>query len=146
MNRIEEFRRRLQRAAADRTIGLANGTAIVSDSVPDVYDANYLSVETAVAGAGDLAADAETALEASHHRRVIVEDGSPGVAEDFAELGFDRVTHLVLAHTLAPDRRVDTGAILPIALDDLIALRTEATLREPWGDADIAAQLNTAKR
>jgi RimJ/RimL family protein N-acetyltransferase len=68
------------------------------------------------------------------------------VAEDFAELGFDRVTHLVLAHTLAPDRRVDTGAILPIALDDLIALRTEATLREPWGDADIAAQLNTAKR
>jgi RimJ/RimL family protein N-acetyltransferase len=145
-NRIDEFRRRLQRAAADRTFELSNGTAIVTESAPDVYDANYLSVETADADATALAADAEAALETSHHRRVIVEDGSPGVAEDFAELGFDRVTHLVLAHTLAPDRRVDTGAILPIALDDLIALRTEATLREPWGDADIAAQLNTAKR
>src|SRR4051794_40995011 len=146
MNRIEEFRRRLQRAAADRTIELPNGTAIVSDSVPDVYDANYLSVETAVAGADDLAADAETALEASHHCRVIVEDGSPGVAEDFARLGFDRVTHLVLAHTREPDRRSDTTMIHEVDLVDLMALRTAATVREPWGDADIAAQLNAAKR
>jgi RimJ/RimL family protein N-acetyltransferase/predicted GNAT family acetyltransferase len=146
MNRIDGFRRRLQRAAAGRTFDLANGTAIVAESVRDVYDANYLSVETAGAAASALAADAEAALETSHHRRVIVEDGSPGLAEDFAELGFERVTHLVLAHTLEPDRRVDTSAIRPVALDDLIAPRTEATLREPWGDADIAAQLNAAKR
>ncbi|HEY2778024.1 MAG TPA: GNAT family N-acetyltransferase [Gaiellaceae bacterium] len=146
MNRIEDFRRRLQRAAADRTFELPNGTAIVSDSVPDVYDANYLSVESAGNSAAALAADAEAALETSHHRRVIVEDGSAGVAEDFAELGFDRVTHLVLAHTAEPDRRVDASAIRPIELDALIALRTDATLREPWGDADIAAQLNAAKR
>jgi RimJ/RimL family protein N-acetyltransferase len=146
VSRIADFRRRVQRAAADRTIDLPTGTAIVTDSIPDVYDANYLSVETASAAAGDLAADAEAALETSHHCRVIVEDGSPGLAEDFAQLGFDRVTHLVLAHTCAPDRRVDANAVRPIDLDDLIALRTEATLREPWGDADIAAQLNAAKR
>jgi RimJ/RimL family protein N-acetyltransferase len=146
VSRIADFRRHVQRAAANRTIDLPTGTAIVTDSVPDVYDANYLSVETAAADAGDLAADAETGLETSHHRRVIVEDGSPGLAEDFAQLGFDRVTHLVLAHTSAPDRRVDASAVRPIDLDDLIALRTEATLREPWGDADLAAQLNAAKR
>ena len=146
MSRIAEFRRALERAAADRVFELPNGTAIVTDSVPDVYDANYLSVEAPGVGARDLAVDAETALETSHHRRVIVEDGSPGVAEDFAQLGFERVTHLVLAHTTEPDRRVDTGTIRPVALDELIALRTEATLREPWGDADLAAQLNAAKR
>src|SRR3954454_9808328 len=120
MNRIDGFRRRLQRAAAGRTFDLANGTAIVAESVRDVYDANYLSVETAGAAASALAADAEAALETSHHRRVIVEDGSPGLTEDFAELGFERATHLVLAHTLEPDRRVDTGEIRPIALHHLI--------------------------
>ena len=146
MNRIEEFRRRLQRAAADRTIELPSGTAIVTDSVPDVYDANYLSVETAVVGAGDLTADAEAALEASHHCRVIVEDGTPGLADDFARLGFDRVTHLVLTHSAEPDRRVDTGPIREVELDRLTASRTEAILREPWGDADLAAQLNDVKR
>ncbi len=144
--RITEFRRRLQRAAADRTFELRTGTAIVTDSTPDVYDANYLSVETAIAGARDLAADADAALETSHHRRVIVEDGSPGVADDFAELGFDRVTHLVLQHTAEPDRRVDTTAVREVELEELTALRTEATLREPWGDADLAEQLNDAKR
>src|SRR6185312_1951602 len=144
--RIEAFRRWLQRAAADRAIALTGGTAIITDSIPDVYDANYLSVESAAFGAGDLAADAEAALETSHHCRVIVEDGAPGFADDFAQLGFDRVTHLVLAHTAEPDRRVDVSAVRDVELDRLIALRTEATLREPWGDADIAAQLNDAKR
>jgi RimJ/RimL family protein N-acetyltransferase/predicted GNAT family acetyltransferase len=144
--RIEEFRRWLQRAAADRTIDLPGGTAIVTDSTPDVYDANYLSVESPALGAGDLAADAEAALDASHHCRVIVGDGAPGLADDFAQLGFDRVTHLVLAHTAQPDRRVDASAVREVGLGPLLALRTEATLREPWGDADLAAQLNDAKR
>jgi RimJ/RimL family protein N-acetyltransferase/predicted GNAT family acetyltransferase len=146
VNRVEDFRRWLQRAAADRTIETRNGTGIVSDSVPDVYDANYLSVESPVAGAGDLTAEAETVLETSHHCRVIVEDGSPGLADDFAHLGFDRVTHLVLAHTGEPDRRVDTSAVREVGLDELLPLRIEATMREPWGDADVAAQLNDAKR
>ena len=144
--RIEEFRRWLQRAAADRTIDLPSGTAIVTDSTPDVYDANYLSVESPALGAGDLAADAETALDASHHCRVVVEDGAPGLADDFAQLGFDRVTHLVLAHTTRPDKRVNASAVREVELEPLLALRTEAALREPWGDADLAAQLNDAKR
>jgi ribosomal protein S18 acetylase RimI-like enzyme len=144
--RIDEFRRHLQRASADRTFELPNGTAIVSDSIRDVYDANYLSVESPVVGAGDLAASAEAALETSHHCRVIVEDGTPGLAEDFAELGFDRVTHLVLAHTGALDRRVETSVVRVVQFEELTTLRMEATLREPWGDADLAAQLNDAKR
>jgi RimJ/RimL family protein N-acetyltransferase/predicted GNAT family acetyltransferase len=124
MNRIDEFRRWLQRAAAERTLELPNGTAIVSD----------------------LAAEAASALEASHHCRVILEDGAPGLRDEFATLGFDGATHLVLAHTGAVDRRVTTSAIHEVELDELMHLRAEATAREPWGDADIAAQLNDAKR
>jgi len=78
VNRIEDFRRWLQRAAADRTIETANGTGIVSDSVPDVYDANYLSVESPSAGAGDLAAEAEAVLVAwdpANRRSRAITDG-----------------------------------------------------------------------
>ncbi|MGN6799745.1 MAG: GNAT family N-acetyltransferase [Gaiellaceae bacterium] len=146
MNRINDFRRSLQRTAADRTVEYPNGTAIITASTPDVYDANYLSVESPRAGAHDLVADAEAALETSHHCRVIIEDGAPGLAADFTALGFDRVTHLVLAHTGELDRRVDTSAVREVPLDELMPLRTEATLREPWGDADVAEQLNGAKR
>jgi RimJ/RimL family protein N-acetyltransferase/predicted GNAT family acetyltransferase len=146
LDRIETFRRHLQRAAAGRTLATPNGTAIISDSVPDVYDANYLSVEAPAVGAAALAAEAEATLETSHHVRVIVEDGTSGLAGDFADRGFELSTHLVLAHTAEPDRRVDTGVIREVTLDDLAPLRAEATLREPWGDPDIADQLNRAKR
>ena len=103
-----------------------NGTAIVSDSVPDVYDANYLSVESPSAGAADLAAEAETALEASHHCRVIVEDGAQAWPRTSPGSGSTVSTHLVLAHTAQPDRRVDTGAIREVGLDELMPLRTES--------------------
>jgi RimJ/RimL family protein N-acetyltransferase len=146
LERVRDFRRFVQRAAADRTFETANGTAIITDSVPDVYDANYLSVEAPRVGAADLAAEAAAALEASHHVRVIAEDGAAGLAVDFALLGFDRSTHLVLVHTAEPDRHVDTSSIREVALADLLPARMESTLREPWGDADIAAQLNDAKR
>jgi ribosomal protein S18 acetylase RimI-like enzyme len=146
LERISTFRRHLQRAAADRTFETANGTAIISDSVPDVYDANYLSVEVPAVGADDLAAEAAQALETSHHVRVFVEDGSVGLADDFAELGFERSSHLVLEHRTEADRRVDTKTIREVTLGDVLPPRTDATLREPWGDADIAEQLHRARR
>jgi RimJ/RimL family protein N-acetyltransferase/predicted GNAT family acetyltransferase len=145
LDRISAFHRRLQRAAADRTFETPNGTAIISDSIPDVYDANYLSVEAPAVGAAELAAEAAAALETSHHVRVIVEDGAAGVADDFAALGFERSTHLVLEHTAEPDRRVDTSAVREVTLDDLLSPKREATLREPWGDADIAEQLQASR-
>lgn len=146
VERIREFRRTLQRASAGRVLPTRHGTAILGDAIPDVYDHNYVSVEEALAGADELAADADEALAERHHRRVIVEQGTPGVADRFAALGYVLSTHLVLAHTRLPDRRVDTSAVRELPLDDVLPARTEATLREPWGDAALARQLNEAKR
>ena len=144
--RIDDFRRTLQRAAATRTFETRHGTAILADTIPNVYDANYLTVEAPRAGAAELASDAELALEDRHHRRVIVENGAPGLTDDFAALGYTLSTHLVLEHTREPDRVVDTSAVRAAPLDDVLPARTQATLREPWGDVEIARQLNDAKR
>jgi ribosomal protein S18 acetylase RimI-like enzyme len=146
VDRIRAFHRRLQRESADRVLPTRHGTAILGDSIPDVYDHNYVSVESPRVGASELSADADEALADRRHRRVIVEDGTPGLAADFAAEGYTLSTHLVLAHTRAPDRLVDTSAVRQVPLDDLLPGRTEATLREPWGSASLAVQLNEAKR
>jgi RimJ/RimL family protein N-acetyltransferase len=144
--RIREFRRRVQRGAAERVAPTASGVALLSPSISSVYDHNYVSVETAAVAPASLAAEADDALTASLHRRVVVEQGTPGVAADFAALGYDLSTHLVLAHTRKPDRRVDTSAVREAALEELLPAQAEATLREPWGTPELAEQLAEAKR
>ncbi|HVW89441.1 MAG TPA: GNAT family N-acetyltransferase [Gaiellaceae bacterium] len=146
VERIVEFRRRLQRDAAESVVPFEHGTAFLSPSIPQVYDHNYLSIEEAETGAGELAAESAEALAGHFHRRVIVESATPGLQADFAALGYVLSTHLVLEHRREPDRLVDTAAIRETGLEALVPTRTEATLREQWGDEEIAAQLNEAKR
>ncbi len=144
VDRIRGFRRLLEARASERTVPTAHGMGHLTDSAPDVYDANYLTAEGAPAAV--LAAEADTLLEAHRHRRVIVEGGVPGLAAEFAALGYDLATHLVLAHEREPDRLVDTSFVREVPLDELLPARTAATLAEPWGDEEIARQLNHAKR
>jgi RimJ/RimL family protein N-acetyltransferase len=146
VERIRDFRRRLQRDAAEEVVPLGLGDAILSPSIRDVYDHNYLSVEEPAAGAEELVAATDEALEASFHRRAIAERGAPGLDGAFRELGYTLSTHLVLEHTREPDRAVDTSAIHEVPFETLEAPRVEAVLREPWGDHAVARQLNHAKR
>ena len=144
--RIRDFSRRLARDSAERTAATAHGVALLMDSFPDVYDHNYLRAEAPAVGAGELAAEADDALAARHHRRVVVTDGPPGLPADFDSLGYSLATHLVFQHGREPDRRVDTGTIREVSFDDVAPAREIATLREPWGDVDIARQLAGAAR
>lgn len=146
VDRIRDFRRTLAHASAERTVETAHGFALLSESIPSVYDANHLSVETAVAPASDLAAEAEATMEACFHRRVVVEQGGAGLVDDFAGLGYSLSTHLVLAHRREPDRRVDTSLVREVPFEELVAARTGGMLAQPWGDTELARQLDELKR
>ena len=146
VDRIRDFRRTLQRAVAEIEVPTAHGVALLCPSIRDVYDANYLSVEEALAPAVELAAEADETMAGHFHRRVVAEQGAAGLAEDFAVLDYARATHLVLAHQAAPDRRVDASMVREVALDDLVPVREAAALAEPWGDLEIARQLDGMKR
>lgn len=146
METIAGFRHRLQRRLAERVVPTAHGTALLSPSIRHVYDHNYLSVEHADTAPAVLAAEADAAMDGCRHRRVIVEDATPGLVDDFRELGYVRSTHLVLAHRRAPDRQVDDSAVREVPLEAILPARTTATLREPWGNDVIAEELNLAKR
>lgn len=144
--RIRDFRRRLERDAAQRVVETTHGIACLSPSIPNVYDHNFLSVETATAPAEVLATEADAVMEEHRHRRVIVQDGSPGLAESFAALGYALQTHLVLEHGRSPDRRADTSMVREVPFEDLEAPRSRSVLGEPWGGEEIARELNRAKR
>lgn len=146
LERIVDFRRRLQRDAAERVVPLTHGTAFLSPSIPQVYDHNYVSVEEPTVGADELADEAAEALADHFHRRVVVESATPGLQADFTALGYVLSTHLVLEHRRGPDRLVDTSAVRETDLDAVLPARTEATLREEWGGEEIADQLNQSKR
>jgi RimJ/RimL family protein N-acetyltransferase/predicted GNAT family acetyltransferase len=143
---IRDFRRLLQQRSAERVVPTAHGVGFLAESVPNVYDANYLSVEEVTADADTFAAEADELLQHVHHRRVIVENGDDRVAASFADAGYQRSTHLVMLHRTEPDRRVDTSAIREVSFEQLEAIRTAATLAEPWGDEAIARELNDAKK
>jgi len=146
IEQIEEFRRALELAAAERRVPTTEGIGLFSDSVSNVYDANFFSVEGPDGNANRIAAETESVMERYHHRRVIVERGNDALAAALMRNGFQLSTHLVLAHAREPDRRVDTSMVREVEFEQLVPARTATTVAEPWGDHEIAAQLNGAKR
>ena len=97
--------------------------------------------------AGELAAETDRAMERCHHRRVILEQGGDATAAALAGHGYVRSTHIVFAHRArtGPARRHLDGAgggVRPARRRSRIA----TTIAEPWGDDEIAGQLNDAKR
>ena len=85
-------------------------------------------------------------MERHHHRRVVLERGDDATAAALAAHGYLLSTHIVLTHTREPDRRVDTSMVEEVEFERLVPVRTATTIAEPWGDEEIAAQLNEAKR
>jgi RimJ/RimL family protein N-acetyltransferase/GNAT superfamily N-acetyltransferase len=146
IDRINDFRRRVELAAAERVEPMPLGLGLFADSVPSVYDANYVSVEDPEVDAGELVAETDRAMERCHHRRVILEQGGDATAGALAGHGYVRSTHIVFAHAREPDRRVDTSMVQEVEFDRIVPVRIATTIAEPWGDDEIAEQLNDAKR
>ncbi len=146
IERIRRFRRSVEHAAAERRVPTAHGVGFFADSVPSVYDANYVSVEDPRVDTAAVAAETDKLMEPFHHRRVIVDQGDNTTAAALAEHGYLCTRHIVFAHTREPDRRVDTSMVQEVEFERLVPARIAATVAEPWGDDDIAAQLNDAKR
>lgn len=145
IDRIRQFRHRLEDRVAERRIPTPHGTALLVDSLREIYDLNYLRAER-VGPFDSLAAEADEPLANCFHRRVIVEVGGDAVADSAVAAGWSSVPHLIMAHVREPDRLVDTSAVREVSFDDLVPARLDVTLSEPWGDAEIARLLDEGKR
>jgi RimJ/RimL family protein N-acetyltransferase/ribosomal protein S18 acetylase RimI-like enzyme len=145
IEQIAAFRRSLQDAVAERTEPFAHGTGLFCDSLPTVYDANFLRVDT-IASAEEHATEADTLMEPFWHRRVLTDGDGAALAHGFAELGWTQTTHVVMGHVRSPDRRVDVSAVREVPLDSLVEAQRRVTLGEPHGTIELADALLATKR
>jgi GNAT superfamily N-acetyltransferase len=83
--------------------------------------------------AAEVAAAAENALEAFHHRKVFTYLD--------LDLEWNRNTHLVMLHRRDPDRRLDTSHVRPVSFDEIAPLRMY-----DYDDRVLGEQLNEAQR
>jgi RimJ/RimL family protein N-acetyltransferase/ribosomal protein S18 acetylase RimI-like enzyme len=143
--RIAAFRKLVSDGAAERHVPLQFGTGLFCDSLPDVYDLNYVRVETAAPPA-ELAAAVEAAMEGFFHRKVTLEESEAETAGQLAAAGWEPATHLVMALRREPDRPATTRAVREVRFAEIEPLRTTLIVAEPWGSARIAASLNQGRK
>ena len=145
LDRIHAFRRSLEDGAAERRVPLAFGTGLFCDSLPDVYDLNYVRAERR-AEAGEIAAAVELAMEPFFHRKVTLAHDQSETATELAAAGWEHSTHLVMALQREPDRHVEAGNVREVAFAEIAELRTDLICAEPWGSPRLAASLNTGRQ
>ena len=145
LEEIRAFRLRLQERVAERRVATPHGSGLFCDSLPRVYDVNFVRAEQP-APVGELIADADAAMEGFFHRRVVTEAAGGRLASAFAAQGWSCSTHLVMAHVREPDRIVETAAVREVPLEAIEPAHRRATLAEPYGDEDLAHALFEAKR
>jgi RimJ/RimL family protein N-acetyltransferase/ribosomal protein S18 acetylase RimI-like enzyme len=145
IERIRAFRRAVEDRVAERLVPVAHGVGLFCDSIPQVYDENYVRIDRPVA-AETHAAEADALMEAFSHRRVTVDGREDALTAGFAELGWAPSTHVVMAHMHGPDRIVPTNGVREVTLDDIAQAHRDVTLAESYGTPELADQLLEAKR
>ena len=111
--RIRAFSRDLAERLSERRVASELGEGFFVDSLPNVYDLNYL-----LADRGDTAAiraETERLCEHLHHRKA--------VTYHEVDLGWPAAVHLVMARQRDPDRRVDTSAVRAVSFEEIAPLR-----------------------
>src|SRR4051794_71019 len=143
--RIRAFRHALEEAVSERVVRGPHTVGLFADSVANVYDLNYLRADES-APAVVLADEAEQAMEAFLHRKVVVERDGREAARGFAALGWNVTPHLIMAWQREPDRVVDTSMVREVDFDGLLDARFDVTVAEPTGDPSLSQLLDRGKR
>ena len=123
----------------------AHGVGLFCDSIPSVYDENYLRIDEPVSATVHVS-EADALMEPFWHRRVTFDAPADHLAAGFEELGWTQTGHVVMAHVRDPDRFVDTSHIREVSLDEIAVTHNQVTLGESHGTTELAEQLLWAKR
>ena len=141
--RAISFLRESDRAVADRVEPLPWGEALLTPSLPQVYDANFVVVESDVeADEAAAAADRVMGDAGLGHRRLNLADDdiAARLAPGLGGLGWEAQPLLVmtLRSVPAPETATPVEEVEPADLDEM---RAEAMHSYPWRTAGLADQL-----
>jgi ribosomal protein S18 acetylase RimI-like enzyme len=106
IERIHRFFRYAEEGVCDEVATTAHGTALLSPSLPLVWQVNAIRVEDPAASVKQLAAEADEVQAALGHRKVVAHDEEVGarLAPGFAKLGWNAFRVLIMLRRRRPDR------------------------------------------
>jgi ribosomal protein S18 acetylase RimI-like enzyme len=142
IERIHGFFRHAEEGVCDEVQRTAHGTALVTPSLPLVWQVNAIRVEDFAASAKQLAADAEQVQAGLGHRKVVAHDEELGarLAPGFKKLGWNVFRVLIMLRRRPPERAPasDAGGEVSRAVGaaTLAAFRRE----QPFGWQDEAVR------
>jgi GNAT superfamily N-acetyltransferase len=106
IERIHRFFRYAEESVCDEVLKTAHGTALVTPSLPLVWQVNAIRAEDPDVTAKQLAAEAEEVQAAFGHRKCVVHDEPLGarLAPGFEKLGWNVFRVLIMLRRRGPDR------------------------------------------
>jgi GNAT superfamily N-acetyltransferase len=142
IERIHAFMRRAEEGVCDEVVRTAYGTALVTPSLPLVWQVNAIRVEDPEAGVGELSAEADAVQARFGHRKLVMHDEQLGarLAPSFAAAGWNVFRVLIMVRQRPPDRPPEPGAAAEVSRE--IGAATLAAFRreQPFGWQDEAVR------
>jgi GNAT superfamily N-acetyltransferase len=111
IERIHRFFRYAEEGVCDEVARTRHGTALLTPSLPLVWQVNAIRVEDPDAGAPELAAEADEVMGAFEHRKVVAHDEQLGarLAPGFEKLRWNVFRVLIMLRRRPPDRPPEPG-------------------------------------
>ena len=111
LDRVKAFLRETEERVCDEQQPTAHGVALLTPSLPLVWQLNAIRVDDPDASAGALVAEADELLAAVAHRKLVVRDEELGarLAPALTEQGWNASRLLVMVRRRPPDRPAEAG-------------------------------------
>jgi GNAT superfamily N-acetyltransferase len=142
IERIQRFFRYAEEGVCDEVASTAHGTALLTPSLPLVWQVNAIRVEDPGASAGELAAEADEVQAAFGHRKLIVHDEELGarLAPGLGKAGWNVFRVLIMLRRRPPDRPPEPGAAREVTREVGAATLSAFRREQPFGWQDEAVR------
>jgi GNAT superfamily N-acetyltransferase len=142
LRRIKAHLRRADEEAVDEVVPTRHGAALLTPSLPLVWQLNAIRVEDPDAGPRDLAAEAEEVLGNAGHLKLVVHDPAQGarLAPRLAADGWNVYRLLVMVRDRPPERPVRPGAGAEVDRDTGAATLAAFRREQPFGWQETAVE------
>jgi ribosomal protein S18 acetylase RimI-like enzyme len=142
LERILAYLRRIDEAVVDEVHPTDHGSALLTPSLPLVWQLNAIRVEDAAAGPEAVAAEAERVLGGAGHRKLVVHDPELGarLAPALAAEGWNVYRLLVMLRDRPSERPVARGAGAEVERETGAATLAAFRREQPFGWQETAVQ------
>ena len=142
IERIQRFFRYAEEGVCDEVASTSHGTALLTPSLPLVWQVNAIRVEDPDATADELAAEADRVQAGFGHRKLVVHDEQLGarLAPSFEGTGWNVFRVLIMLRRRPPDRELEPGAGGEVSRETGAAALAAFRREQPFGWQDEAVR------